>query len=82
MAQTKASDYDPSKPWVSKIRDTDGRIASNFVSFVDDFCPSGPTSKEAWEASRRVASRLNYLGIQDAPRKQIGSRTLARNNAI
>mmetsp|Transcript_5647 Transcript_5647/g.8675 ORF Transcript_5647/g.8675 Transcript_5647/m.8675 type:complete len:196 (+) Transcript_5647:485-1072(+) len=49
---------------------SDGKIASDFVSFVDDFCPSGPSSKEAWQASRRVASILNFLGLQDAPRKR------------
>lgn len=65
--------YDASKPWVSKVRKEDGCIASDFVSFVDDFRPSGPTSKEAWQAARRVAAGLNYLGLQDAPRKRRNS---------
>mmetsp|Transcript_23389 Transcript_23389/g.35443 ORF Transcript_23389/g.35443 Transcript_23389/m.35443 type:complete len:218 (-) Transcript_23389:5513-6166(-) len=62
--------YDPSKPWVSKVRKPDGRIAADFVSFVDDFRPSGPSSAEAWRAARRTASVLNFLGIQDAARKR------------
>jgi len=62
--------YDASKPWVSKVREVDGQIASDFVSFVDDFRPSGPSSKEAWQAARRVAAGLNYLGIQEASRKR------------
>jgi hypothetical protein len=28
-------DYDPRLPWVSKVRDEDGRIASDLFSFVD-----------------------------------------------
>mmetsp|Transcript_22921 Transcript_22921/g.34753 ORF Transcript_22921/g.34753 Transcript_22921/m.34753 type:complete len:190 (+) Transcript_22921:3626-4195(+) len=63
----RSETYDASKPWVSKVRKEDGRIASDFVSFVDDFRPSGPTLKEGWLAARRVAAGLNYLGIQDAP---------------
>jgi len=65
-----SEEYDPSKPWVSKVRKEDGRIASDFVSFVDDFRSSGPTSKEGWLAARHVAAGLNYLGIQDAARKR------------
>jgi hypothetical protein len=29
-------DYDPSLPWMSKVRKEDGRIASDMSSFVDD----------------------------------------------
>ena len=61
--------YDPSKPWLSKFRLEDGRIACDFVGFVDDLRPSGPSSRECWWVARRVASVLNSLGIQDALRK-------------
>jgi len=64
--------YDPSKPWVSKIR-KDGTIASDLVAFMDDLRTSGPSRKEAWQASRRTASRLNYLGLQDVARKRRNS---------
>jgi len=64
--------YDPSKPWVSKVRD-DGQLAADVVGYVDDFRPSGPSKHEAWFASRRASSYLNYLGIQDASRKRRGS---------
>jgi hypothetical protein len=30
----------------------------------------GPTREDAWRAARKAASTLNYLGIQDAPRKR------------
>ena len=61
--------YDPSKPWVSKVRG-DGSIAADLVGYVDDLRPSGGSRSEAWLASRRTASILNYLGIQDAARKR------------
>ena len=64
-----AMPYDPTKPWVSKIRTEDGRIAADMVTFVDDVRPSGPSKREAWQAGQRVAKTLSYLGMQDAPRK-------------
>jgi hypothetical protein len=42
-----SSEYDPSLPWVSKVRKCDGRIAADAVTFVDDRHPLGPTSKDA-----------------------------------
>ena len=64
-----AQDYDPSKPWVSKIR-KDNIIAADLVGYVDDLRPSGSGRAEAWAAARRTASILNHLGIQDASRKR------------
>jgi hypothetical protein len=62
-------DYDPSPPWVSKVR-ADGKIASDLFTFVDDLRPTGPGRIECWKAAHRAASVLNWLGIQDAPRKR------------
>jgi hypothetical protein len=62
--------YDPSRPWVAKYRSEDGHLASDLFIFVDDLRPTGPSQEEAWLAARRAASMLNYLGIQDAPRKR------------
>ena len=63
-------DYDPTLPWVSKIRFGDQCIACDVVIFVDDLRVTGPTQKEAWQAAQRAAAVLNTLGIQDAPRKR------------
>jgi hypothetical protein len=68
-----SSTYDPAQPWVSKIRkirNSDGHIAVDFCTFVDDARPTGPSRKEAWLAARRIASTLSSLGIQDAPQKR------------
>ena len=62
--------YNPGLPWVSKVRLDDGRIAADKVIYVDDARPTGSSKEECWKAARRVASMLNYLGIQDAPRKR------------
>jgi hypothetical protein len=68
-----SDDYDPSRPWVAKYRMEDGRLAADLFIFVDDLRPTGPSHEDAWLAARRAASTLNYLGIQDAPRKRRGS---------
>jgi hypothetical protein len=64
------SRFDPTKPRVMKWDDILMRIAADILSFVDDLRASGFTAEEAWQVARQVASRLQYLGIQDAPRKR------------
>lgn len=62
--------YDPTLPWVSKIRLEDGKIACDLFIYVDDGRVTGPTKDECWKATRQAASRLNSLGVQEAPRKR------------
>ena len=62
--------YNPTKPWVSKVREEDGHIAADFWMFVDDVYQTAPTKEEAWLATRRIGSILSFLGLQDAPRKR------------
>jgi hypothetical protein len=62
--------YNPSMPWVYKLRLSDGKIAADLLIFVDDARPTGPTEEECWQATRRFASMCNHYGIQDAPRKR------------
>ena len=68
-----APGYNPALPWVSKVKDNpDGTvdIAADLFTFVDDLRPTGKDKAEAWRAGRRAASVLNWLGLQDAPRKR------------
>lgn len=72
-----SGDFNPAWPWVSQVftdtTEAEGplvRIACNFATFVDDIRAAGYSLEAAWKAMRRVASMLNYLGIQDAPRKR------------
>jgi hypothetical protein len=65
-----APDYDPSLPWVSKIRIEDGKIAADLFIYVDDVRITGNSAKECNAAARRAASIVNDLGVQDAPRKR------------
>jgi hypothetical protein len=62
--------YDPSKPWVSKLRTLDGRIAADFIIYVDDVWSCGGSWEECRRVARRIASFMAWLGIQDAPRKR------------
>ena len=61
--------YNPSLPWVSKIRQ-DGSLAADIFQYVDDIRPTGNTEDECWEAGHVYGSRVNYLGLQDAARKR------------
>jgi len=53
-----------------QTRSRDGKIACNTITYVDDLHTRGNTREEARQTSRRVASRLNWLGLQDAARKR------------
>jgi hypothetical protein len=66
-----AVSYNPSRPWVAKLRE-DGVLAADLHLYVDDLRPTAPTDAECWKASQRVSSVLGYLGIQDAARKRRG----------
>jgi hypothetical protein len=63
------SSYSPSKPWVYKMRSSDGRIAADVMTYIDDARPTGPSEEECWQADRKYASTCNHYGVQDAPRK-------------
>ena len=62
--------FDPSKPHVYKWDEALEKIAGDVLSFVDDLRVSGFSEERAWQIARQVTSRLQYLGIQDAPRKR------------
>jgi hypothetical protein len=61
--------YSPAKSWVSKVR-RDGSLAGDFLIYVDDVRTMGHSAEDCRLVSRRVASTLNSLGLQDAPRKR------------
>jgi hypothetical protein len=62
--------HDPTLPRVMKWNKLINNIAGDIVTFVDDLRLSGATEEQAWAIGRRVASTLQYLGVQDAPRKR------------
>jgi hypothetical protein len=63
-------DYDPTKPRLYKWDSVHQRIAGDLSTFVDDLRITGQTVEHAWHIARVVASRLQYLGIQEASRKR------------
>jgi hypothetical protein len=62
--------FDPPKPRVMKGDFLIKNIAGDVVAFVDNLRASGHTIERTWAVGRQIVSRLQYLGLQDAPRKR------------
>jgi hypothetical protein len=45
-------------------------ITGNIVAFVDDLCTSGHSIECTWAIPHQVVAHLQYLGLQDTPRKR------------
>jgi len=58
--------YQPGLPWICKRRKSDGCIAYDFVTYVDDMRSGGNVWIQARQVSGTIAMKLNYLGLQDA----------------
>jgi hypothetical protein len=65
-----SKEYDPSLPWVSKIRVSDGKMAVDLFIYVDNARLTALSEEESWQATRRAASTVNSLGIQETARKR------------
>jgi hypothetical protein len=66
--------YDPSYPKVMKWRDSNkesnmGLVAGDVVTFVDDVRITGYSKSNCWQVYHQFASRVQFLGMQNAPRK-------------
>ena len=62
--------FNPTLPFVMRWDSHHTRIASSIKAYVDDLRITGATIELAWQAARQTAARLQYLGVQDAPRKR------------
>lgn len=62
--------YNPCMPWCYRWNSSRGELPGFFATYVDDIRTGGQSEDQCYEVSRRVASRANYLGQQDAPRKR------------
>jgi hypothetical protein len=61
--------YDPTKPKVIKWNSVGKFMAGDAVTFVDDVRLTGSSRERCHEVHLQFTSRMQYLGIQDAPRK-------------
>ena len=65
--------YDPRQPkvmkWINQARNNVGAVAGDLITFVDDCRITGFLKEHCHEVHRQVASRIQFLGMQDAPRK-------------
>ena len=62
--------YNPILPWVYKWNTKLECIAGEIFIYVDDIRPTGKDDSHCERVCHRTASRSNYLGQQDAPRKR------------
>jgi hypothetical protein len=46
--------YDPSKPWVYKERECDGKITADCLVYVDDLRPTGPSKEDCWRGCKTL----------------------------
>ena len=54
--------YNPSRPWVSKVRE-DGKIESDVFWYIDDGRSTAPTEGECWKVAGNISSTLSFLGL-------------------
>jgi hypothetical protein len=63
-------DFDPTRPKVMKWDSKNNWIVCDLVVFVNDLRGSVPSVELTWAVYQVVASRIQYLGIQEASRKR------------
>jgi hypothetical protein len=78
-----SQDYDPLLPKVMKWDDSanegNGAVAGDVITFVDDVRIVGHSKANCHKVHRQFTSRMQFLGMQDAPRKfRPPSQTCAR----
>ena len=65
-----SADFNPSLPFVLKWDSVNKMIAATIKAYVDDLRVAAPTRELSWQGSRQIASRIQFLGSQDASRKR------------
>jgi hypothetical protein len=62
--------YDPTLPWIAKIRHESRQVAADVPIYVNNCCITAPTQDLAWLAARCMAKVCLWLGLQDAAQKR------------
>lgn len=65
-----SDNYDPGRPRIYRWNLTYNCFSGNFEVYIDDIRCSSASYRNCVKVARQVASRANYLGIQDAARKR------------
>jgi hypothetical protein len=60
----------PNLPRVTKLSKLAKAITYDVSTFGDETRAAGFNFENTWQVDHRFAARLQYLGIQDAPRKR------------
>jgi hypothetical protein len=64
-----SSNYNPRVQWVSKVWKEDGRVTADLFIYIDDFRRMMSYEEECRRVAWTARIMLNYLGLQEAPRK-------------
>ena len=70
LNQPGSPSYDPSMPWLYRWNSVGSTLPGFFGTYIDDIRTGHGSEVGCKLVSRRVASRINYLGQQDAARKR------------
>ena len=62
-------DYDPRHAKVLKWDSRKNRLAGDLITYIDDSRGPGLSADHAWQVRHHHATWMQYLGMQDAPRK-------------
>jgi hypothetical protein len=62
-------EYDPQWPKVMKWVSDPGVVAGDVITFVDDARITGFSKENSHQVHRQFTSRIQWLGMQDAPRR-------------
>ncbi len=65
-----STNYDPREPWIARYDAIKNKVAGGFQSYVDDIRSQNETQHSCETTTHCIASKINYLGQQDAPRKR------------
>ena len=65
-----SDNFNPSLPWLCEWNESAQAMSGDFVSFIDDFRITGYSVENCWQCGRRLGSRLQSLGIQEAARER------------
>ena len=70
LNQPGSSDYDPAMPWIYRWDSLHSTLPGFLGTYIDDIRTGHGSEVGCKKVSRQVASRINYLGQQDASRKR------------
>ena len=63
-------DFNPTLSWVFKFDSVQNRVVGDVRAYIDDLRSVGWSLEHGCRLARSIVSKLQFLGIQDAPKKR------------